>query len=76
MGQFLLRMFGFRVVLVVFRRVLLGGKQRRQGNIHHAHFRVIDVLGMEHLLALSHPVEIGGDDIPHLAQPLPVFCRG
>ena len=72
-GQFLFRVFHPGVVLVEFRGVALGGQGGGQRNVDLPHIFVIKILAPHHCLALHHPVEVGGEDVPQLPQPLPVI---
>ena len=65
-------MLGLVVVLVVFGRVLLGREGHVQGDLDLLHIRVVEVHGGEPRLAPLHAVQVGGDDVPQLAQALPV----
>ena len=73
MGQLLLGVFHPGVVLIILGGVLLGGQQGRQGHGNDFHVRVVEVLHLHLGLALFHPVDVGGEDVPQLPQPLPVI---
>ena len=75
-GQLLLGVLHPGVVLVEFGGVLLGGEDGAEGDLNGGHVFVVEVL-TEHLrLALLDAVEVGGEDVPQLAQPLPVQGGG
>ena len=73
MGQLLFRVFHPGVILVEFGGVLLGGQDGRQGDGNEPHVLVVKVLAFNALLTLDHTAQVGGEDVPQLAQPLPVI---
>ena len=76
MGQLLLGVFHPVVVFVEFRRVLLGGEGFVEGDLNALHLLVVKILTFQHFLAPGNGVDVGGDDVTQLAQPLPVqSCR-
>ena len=72
LGEHPLGGLGLVVLLIISGRVLLGRQQRVQGNLRLPALRVVEVDRPQHAHALLHGVEVGGDDVAPLPQPLPV----
>ena len=72
-GQHLFCRFRLVVFLIILRRVLLGGEQGVQFDLHLAPLRVIKIHGPQRGHAALHGVKVRGNDVPELAQPLPVL---
>ena len=70
--QLLLRVFHPGVVLIILGGVLVGGENGGDGNVHRPHFLVVEVLALNAGLPLHDAVEVGREDVPQLAQTLPV----
>ena len=72
-GQLLLGVLHPGVILVEFRRILLGGEQGAQGDFHRRHVLIVEVLADDLGLPLGNPMNVGGQNVPQLAQTLPVI---
>ena len=55
---------------------MLGGQQRRQGNLDGFHFFIVKILCLQGRLPFGDAVDIGGDDVTQLPQPFPVVGLG
>ena len=73
MGQLLFRILHPGVVLVEFGGVLLGGENGGDGNLDDLHIRVVKILAGDGGLSLDDLMNVGGDNVPQLPQPLPVI---
>ena len=71
-GQLLLGVFHPAVVLIEFGGVLLGGEDGAQGNVNFLHVLVVEVFTADGGLTLLNPMDVGGENISQLPQPLPV----
>ena len=73
LGQHLLGGLGLVVLFIILGGVLLWGEQRVQADVHLCPLRVIKVHSTKTPHPLVHLVEVGGEDIPQLPQPLPIL---
>ena len=73
LGQHLLGGLGLVILFIVLGGVLLWGEQRVQADVHLCPLRVIKVRSTQTPHSPVHLVEVGGEDIPQLPQPLPVL---
>ena len=76
LGQLFFCILHTGVIFIEFRRILLGRQDRGNGNVDDAHFLIVKILCLQHRLPLGDAVDIGGDDIAQLPQPLPAVGSG